>query len=406
MKQFAKLSLHNRKEQIKEEFHNLLNEAFSVKYAESDQNKESKDFAILLNALVQYIKQNYYINGVLNPDVDGALDYDNKDDDKKYKIKYENFQSNIDYIKSIGIFFLLSLSTEKAEGEVDPLKIIFNEDGTAEYSEIKLILPNSLDVFEIFGIGVLRHELFHLFQYINWKGIFSSNQNIYDNGQKYSIAEMDEELEVYRKKHGITSEEDKKKNPYFTMEIISWLCYYLNPLESQAFLQTAYQDYISVEKKNDKALKKKFNKFQYKNSILNRMHFLQEAIMSSDRIEIENITKKVIGKFINDILNVPIDSNNYLLKIYKELEKRSKKFIYKLEKLLYLAEIERNELLKNLEKDNIVTERIINESGKIIFYSTYLYNLSTFNFPLYESYLDLKAKLELYQRATRESKNL
>lgn len=136
------------------------------------------------------------------------------------------------------------------------------------------------------------------------------------------------------------------------------------------------------------------------------MHFLQEAIMSSDRIEIENITKKVIGKFINDILNVPIDSNNYLLKIYKELEKRSKKFIYKLEKLLYLAEIERNELLKNLEKDNIVTERIINESGKIIFYSTYLYNLSTFNFPLYESYLDLKAKLELYQRATRESKNL
>lgn len=406
MKQFAKLSLHNKKEQIKEEFHNLLNEAFSVKYAESDQNKESKDFAILLNTLVQYIKQNYYINGVLNPDVDGALDYDNKDDDKKYKIKYENFQSNIDYIKSIGIFFLFSLSTEKAEGEVDPLKIIFNEDGTAEYSEIKLILPNSLDVFEIFGIGVLRHELFHLFQYINWKGIFSSNQNIYDNGQKYSIAEMDEELEAYRKKLGITSEEDKKKNPYFTMEIISWLCYYLNPLESQAFLQTAYQDYISVEKKNDKALKKKFNKFQYKNSILNRMHFLQEAIMSSDRIEIENITKKVIGKFINDILNVPIDSNNYLLKIYKELEKRSKKFIYKLEKLLYLAEIERNELLKNLEKDNIVTERIMNESGKIIFYSTYLYNLSTFNFPLYESYLDLKAKLELYQRATRESKNL
>lgn len=85
MKQFAKLSLHNRKEQIKEEFHNLLNEAFSVKYAESDQNKESKDFAILLNALVQYIKQNYYINGVLNPDVDGALDYDNKDDDKNIK---------------------------------------------------------------------------------------------------------------------------------------------------------------------------------------------------------------------------------------------------------------------------------------------------------------------------------
>lgn len=41
MKQFAKITLHNRKEQIKNEFHNSLNEAFSVKYSESELNDET-----------------------------------------------------------------------------------------------------------------------------------------------------------------------------------------------------------------------------------------------------------------------------------------------------------------------------------------------------------------------------
>lgn len=48
MKQFAKITLHNRKEQIKNEFHNSLNEAFSVKYSESELNDEVIGFNNLL----------------------------------------------------------------------------------------------------------------------------------------------------------------------------------------------------------------------------------------------------------------------------------------------------------------------------------------------------------------------
>lgn len=430
MKQFAKITLHNRKEQIKNEFHNSLNEAFSVKYSESELNDEAIGFNNLLKDIFSKIKEYFYAElpemkwtpeSELKKMEKEEVEKTKKDEFKKYEDLQENclrvkedkkemdFNPNIKgFLNHLKIIFSFPKKNTSPAGQINPDNIIF-KDGRIDYAELYLDIPINFFLFNQYVRSTIRHELFHLYQFNTWD-VFGSNEFIYKNAEKYSTSYMEKLLQTYADDHSINVEDMianetiniiepyniSPESIYKVMHNIVWICYYINPIEMQAFLQTSYQDYLGY---NFYSSHPNISKVPL-NILEARLNVLQDILISPNKSVFEEETRKTLGDEIELILRIPFNSTSLLEKIYKKGSRIYQDFAYRWRKVIYLAKLEKGELDSDTVKKKMITDRKIDESGKITFITDSLDNIAMYNFPLYEHCLEIietfKERIKLY----------
>ena len=210
MKQFTKLTLHNRKEQIKNEFHNSLNETFSVKYPNSDSTQEAVEFNNLLKTIIERLSIDYYeepnpAEVKINPEETKNLTTEEIETLKKEKIQsnqkllpqQKNIKEilivpNISFLYQLKLILYFLPEGQIPGGQISPDVMKF-KDGRIDYAELHLDIPGNFYAFNLYVKSNLRHEFFHLYQMNTWN-IFGSEENIYKNSYKYSLDYLENTL--------------------------------------------------------------------------------------------------------------------------------------------------------------------------------------------------------------------
>lgn len=397
MKQYTRTVNHKIKN-IKEEFHNI-SEALGVK--DSYLSKPSEEVLKINQALdkvLNFLEKKFYSNGELNRT------------GEPYSLTLEKLYNQIDWIDSLKILVEFDETAGDSYGAISPesVKLVTNtKDNSVKISSalMRLSLPKLLLDFKKTASGTLKHEFFHLYQMTKWKSLSQNNTEIF---KKYSTSDytdflkkidsfihFDKEDEIYYRDDNVSLEEEVSYH-------IIYLCYLLNPLEYQAYIQGTYEElvkryhlYQELYKKEEHTIDdvKRITEYPYRILIKKPQYHLKflEELLNSEEYKDVNLRelKKAIGPLVKRSLGISENANFYFLKIFNKLSVAFKKFRVKADKMKTLFELEMEDVEKTFINENVVILKKVLPNHEIIISSQYLENL---NESLFKSWFNFKKK--------------
>lgn len=357
MRSFSNVTRKSVFQESKESFYNSLNEKASVWNPSSDASEDSRNLNHMVNRMVEFIEKNFYKDGKLI-----------LTKEREIPVK---FKGKIRWIDDMTLKVYPKPEYYGSEGAIPIDSIVKRKDGSGLIrGDMQVSLPSSLKRMKTYVAPTIKHEFFHLFQYANWNVGDSDKFSITYHDDLISRADNSFEIDYNNKL--------LRFNRDIQLEDAVSLCllkafYYLNPIESTAHIQDAYETmkrayYLYLESGNEKYKDQELKIIQrnlsepffYLNTLKYFLERPETRLILQDKKFVESVWDEV-GEHFESLYHITINSENPIKKSYDKMKNAYDEIKKKYHKMYALFKQEMSEVSESYIK-NIGTMIAITEN--------------------------------------------